>query len=161
MRRIRILVLRFQCPYLYVDCHTAIGRGQAYAYRTTDLRYSKEVNSCCNLALVSTVAAGLFRHRGGGVHNGRDVVTSSRRWLFSCTDRHRHRWIQCVSVLDAVHRALFSPPGYATIRLRPANQLHFLLYANAVWRISPELSSVDQANKNWLPRQTFVEGSNN
>ena len=47
----------------------------------------------------------------------------------------------------------FSPPGCATSRLRPANQFHVLPYANAIYRMSPELSSMDKANRNWLPQQ--------
>jgi len=33
--------------------------------------------------------------------------------------------------------------------MRPANQLHFLLYADAIYRMPPELNSVDKA-KNWV-----------
>ena len=52
-----------------------------------------------------------------------------------------------------------SPPGCATSRLRSANQLSFLPYANATYRTSPELNfnSVDKANKNWLPRQRALK----
>jgi len=39
------------------------------------------------------------------------------------------------------------PPGCATSRLRPVNQLHFLPYANAIQWISPELSSVIKPTK--------------
>jgi len=39
------------------------------------------------------------------------------------------------------------PPGCATSRLRPVNQLHFLPYANAIQWISPELSSVIEPTK--------------
>jgi len=41
-----------------------------------------------------------------------------------------------------------SPPGCATCCLRPANQIHFLPYANAIYRMSPELSSADKADGN-------------
>ena len=58
--------------------------------------------------------------------------------------------------LDAGQRPTFSPPGCATSRLRPANQLHFLPYANAIYRTSPELSSTDKANKTWLPWQRLL-----
>jgi len=46
-----------------------------------------------------------------------------------------------------------SPPGWVTSRLSPASQLHFLPYANAIYRMSSELSFVDTFNKNWLPWQ--------
>ena len=49
-----------------------------------------------------------------------------------------------------------SPPGCATSRLRPANQFHVLPYANAIYRMSPELSSMDKANRNWLPQQHLL-----
>jgi len=41
-----------------------------------------------------------------------------------------------------------SPPGCATSRLRPATSVDLLPYANAIYRMSPELSSMDKANKN-------------
>ena len=50
--------------------------------------------------------------------------------------------------LDTGQSPTFSPPGYASSRLRPANQLHFLPYANAIYRMSPELNCVDTADKN-------------
>jgi len=50
--------------------------------------------------------------------------------------------------LDAGHNPTFSPLGYATSRLRPANQLHFLPYANAVYRMPPKYSSADKTNEN-------------
>jgi len=53
----------------------------------------------------------------------------------------------CVTTLDAEQRPTFSPPGCATSRLRPANQLHFLPYANAICRMLPELSCVDEPTK--------------
>ena len=61
--------------------------------------------------------------------------------------------IACSTQLDAGKSPTFSLPGYATSRLRPANKLHYLLYANAIYRMSPETISVDKANKNWLLRQ--------
>ena len=36
---------------------------------------------------------------------------------------------------------------------RHLNRLHFFPYADAIYRMSPELSSVDKASKNWLPRK--------
>ena len=50
-----------------------------------------------------------------------------------------------------------SPPGYATSCLRPANQLRFSLYANAIYRISLEVSSLDKANN--VAIVTSFEGS--
>jgi len=38
--------------------------------------------------------------------------------------------------LDAWQKPTSSPPGYAPSRLRPTNQLHFLLYANAIYLMS-------------------------
>jgi len=52
-----------------------------------------------------------------------------------------------------MHVTTISPPGCATSRPRPANQLQFLPYANAIYRMSPELSSVDKSDNNWLPWQ--------
>jgi len=57
------------------------------------------------------------------------------------------------TTVDEAQKPTFSPPGYATSRLRPENQLHFLQHTNAIYRMSPELNSVDKANKKWLPRQ--------
>jgi len=56
-----------------------------------------------------------------------------------------------------------SPPGCATSRLRPTNQLHFLPCANVIHRMPPELSSVDKANKNGCHGnvKTSLEGSKN
>ena len=48
---------------------------------------------------------------------------------------------------DAEQSPTFSPPGYATSRLRPASESRVLLYANAIYRMSPKLSSVDKADR--------------
>ena len=40
-----------------------------------------------------------------------------------------------------------SPPGCATSRLRPATLVHFLSYANAVYRMSPKIIFVPKGNK--------------
>ena len=40
-----------------------------------------------------------------------------------------------------------SPPGYAASRLRPATPVHYLLYANAIYRMSLKISSVDNITK--------------
>jgi len=59
-----------------------------------------------------------------------------------------------VTKIDAGKSPTFRPRSYATSRLRPANQLHFLPYANAIYRMSLELSSVDKVNKNLKDRKT-------
>jgi len=48
---------------------------------------------------------------------------------------------------DAEQSPTFSPPGYATSRLRPASESRVLLYATAIYRMSPKLSSVDKADR--------------
>ena len=61
--------------------------------------------------------------------------------------------------LDAGQSPTFSPPGYATSRLRPANQLHFLSYPNAIYRMSPKLSSVQKYQQE-LVEQSHLRDQN-
>jgi len=60
--------------------------------------------------------------------------------------------------MNAGQSPTFSPPGYATSSLRSANQLHFLPKANAIYRMSPELTSVGKVNENWLARRHPLTG---
>ena len=56
--------------------------------------------------------------------------------------------------------ALARPAAPLAACVQRATQLHFLPYANAIYRMSPELSSVDEADKNWFATATSLAVTN-
>ena len=106
---------------------------------------------------ITTAAAPRHSVRMYGKHSG-DVAHRDLALIFIYLFifiRPKQHTQTCVNAKPNV-----SPPGCTTSRLLIVNWsikwfacVQRILYANAVRRMSPELTSLDKANKNWLPRQ--------